>query len=918
MHTVFGISTGFALLQWATLGTCAVLLSGGTIVAFDTETELPQVIRNGPLLIEDDKITSIFDSEPSDLPADTEIIDCKRKIITPGFIDTHRHGWQTVSKTLGSNTTLATYFDRYGEYAAGSSFTADDVYISQLAGLYEALNAGVTTTLDHAHHTWSRETSQAGLQASVDSGARVFWAYTFHDVANYTFAEQFDDWRDLFSNTESDTTTVAIAYDAWTSNPATDETKEIVNLTQENNVSVMTAHGLGGPWCFGNLPEAFQTAGILNSSTPIVISHASFLTAEGAQLLRSTNQYISITPESEMHYGHGHPTSYLIQDQAALGIDTHFTFSSDVLTQARIWLQSVRARLYATATRHWKVPANNPMSVNQAFRLATRSGGLALRRPDLGIIAPGAKADVVVWDDRSPALLGWSDPIAAVILHASVADIEHVIVNGVFKKREGKLVVNDYAEIQDRFLASAKRIQDIWKSKPLPALEGAFQSDYSYYRVEPDPQLQPRRLTHGTRASGRRAVGAVDAPGAADAAAPFNWNTQVTDAEDAIASLSRRTQFTIAAIVLGTICMLLVWRYLRRNRTDLEPLPPLANQDEAIKILQRNCTKQVEEARSQLEKSLSRRVEALEKQFQNALSEQSKAIEENFRKGLNKRVEALEARMKLDQKAIEGAHGTLRQGMETLEECIRSIDSKQLDLEATLIVQRGLNHRLEKVEGTLQTTDGKTRALSQRVEAIDDSSRVLDSRSKSISQRLEAVEDTVGSMDGQAALLSHDVSRGSLAVEKLQKQVKLLPDAEKFKGLSRAWDARFKKMEAKLEQCHLKLEETLEERAETPSLTVSPMESQEIQPTGVFENRRHSYSPYDDFISMIPTPPSVRSMSSSSHTRTYSTTSSSPTASMPMTPERKRIDMAGFREMTFSSRQKLLPRSSSSSFTSSK
>ncbi|RYP62625.1 hypothetical protein DL769_007231 [Monosporascus sp. CRB-8-3] len=908
MHTVFGISTGFALLQWATLGTCAVLLSGGTIVAFDTETELPQVIRNGSLLIEDDKIASIFESEPSDIPADTEIIDCKHKIITPGFIDTHRHGWQTVFKTLGSNTTLAVYFDRYGEYAAGSSFTAEDVYISQLAGLYEALNAGVTTTLDHAHHTWSRETSQAGLQASVDSGARVFWAYAFHDVANYTFAEQFDDWRDLFSNTESDTTTVAIAYDAWTSNPTADETKEIVNLIRENNVSVVTAHGLGGPWCIGNLPEAFQSAGILNSSTPIVISHASFLTAEGAQLLRSTNQYISMTPESEMHYGHGHPTSYLIQDQAALGIDTHFTFSSDVLTQARIWLQSVRAELYATVTRNWEVPANNPMSVNQAFRLATRSGGLALRRPDLGVIAPGAKADVVVWDGRSPALLGWTDPIAAVILHASVADIEHVIVNGVFKKREGKLAVDDYAEIQDRFLASAKRIQDIWKSKPLSALEGTFQSGYPYDRVE----------TLRTRASGRHAVGAVDAPGAADAAASFNWNTQLTDAEDSIASLSRKTQFTIIAIVLGTVCMLLVWRYLRRNRTDLEPLPPLANQDEAIKILQRNCTKQVEEARSQFEKSLSQRIEALEKQFQNALSEQSKAIEENFRKGLNKRVEALEARMKLDQEAIEGAHGTLRQGMETLEECIRSIDGKQLDLEATLIVQRGLNHRLEKVEGTLQTTDGKTRALSQRVEAIDDSSRVLDSRSKSISQRLEAVEDTVGSMDGQAALLSHDVSRGSLAVEKLQKQVKLLPDAEKFKGLSRAWDARFKKMEAKLEQCQRKLEETLEERAETPSLTVSPMESQEIQPTGVFENRRHSYSPYDDFVSMIPTPPSVRSMSSNSHTRTYSTTSSSPTASMPMTPERKRIDMAGFREMTFSSRQKLLPRSSSSSFTSIK
>ncbi len=222
--------TGLAILEWATLATSAILLSGGTIIAFDAETELPLVIRNGSLLVEGDTITSVSDSIPSDLPADTEVVDCGDKIITPGFIDTHRHGWQTVFKTLGSNTTLTEYFNRYGEFAAGSAFTADDVYISQLAGLYEALNAGVTTSLDHAHHTWSRETAQAGLQASIDSGARVFWAYTLHNVTNFTFAEQVDNWRDLFSTTTSNTTTVAIAYDGWSSDTTGEEIKEVTNL----------------------------------------------------------------------------------------------------------------------------------------------------------------------------------------------------------------------------------------------------------------------------------------------------------------------------------------------------------------------------------------------------------------------------------------------------------------------------------------------------------------------------------------------------------------------------------------------------------------------------------------------------------------------------------------------------------------
>jgi hypothetical protein len=44
-------------------------------------------------------------------------------------------------------------------------------------GTLEALNAGVTTSLDYAHMTWTREHSKAGLQGVKDSGARVWWCY---------------------------------------------------------------------------------------------------------------------------------------------------------------------------------------------------------------------------------------------------------------------------------------------------------------------------------------------------------------------------------------------------------------------------------------------------------------------------------------------------------------------------------------------------------------------------------------------------------------------------------------------------------------------------------------------------------------------------------------------------------------------
>ena len=161
-------------------------------------------------------------------------------------------------------------------------------------------------------------------------------------------------------------------------------------------------------------------------------------------------------------------------DQASLGIDTHFTFSTDILTQARLWLQATRRLIYQQTADRWEVPTTNPFSVNQAFLLATRNGGLALGRNDIGVISTDAKADIVVWDGRSPALLGWTDPVAAIILHASVGDIEHVLVDGEFRKRDKKLVIDGYADVQARFLESAKRIQAIIKATPLPSQDQAL------------------------------------------------------------------------------------------------------------------------------------------------------------------------------------------------------------------------------------------------------------------------------------------------------------------------------------------------------------------------------------------------------------------------------------------------------------
>ena len=61
---------------------------------------------------------------------------------------------------------------------------------------------------------------------------------------------------------------------------------------------------------------------------------------------------------------------------------------------------------------------------------------------EVGRIAEGFKADLVVFDALSPAMVAAAkrDPVASIILHSTPADIDTVIVDGIIRKKDGKLL----------------------------------------------------------------------------------------------------------------------------------------------------------------------------------------------------------------------------------------------------------------------------------------------------------------------------------------------------------------------------------------------------------------------------------------------------------------------------------------------
>lgn len=94
----------------------------------------------------------------------------------------------------------------------------------------------------------------------------------------------------------------------------------------------------------------------------------------------------------------------------------------------------------------------------QAFDLATVNGARALNRDDLGRIAPGCKADLVLVDLGKPRAAGYEDPIKYLVYNGDGGDVRMVLVDGQVVVRAGAPVHADIREVVARMNDAKKRV----------------------------------------------------------------------------------------------------------------------------------------------------------------------------------------------------------------------------------------------------------------------------------------------------------------------------------------------------------------------------------------------------------------------------------------------------------------------------
>lgn len=422
-----------------------ILIRNGYVVTMDDRLgDIP----GGDVLIEGDTIVQVGRALAA---GDAEVLDATGKVVLPGFIDTHRHTWETAIRGCAPDATLDDYFVEVLDTFA-PLYRPEDVYASNLAGALECLNAGITTLVDWSHINNTPEHPDAAIQGLKDAGIRAVYAYGPPNTSlqacwfNSTIVMPREDIarvRKTYFNSDQGLITMAMA----TRGPGfcTDEVvRQEWQIARDLGlqITIHVAMGrLAGRW---QMVEWLDRLGLLYPDTTYI--HCCHFTDREWQLVAESRGKISIAPQVEMQMGHGWPPFLKALQyglRPSLSIDVVTTVPGDMFTQMRCAFACERARLHEAAWDQPEPVRKEALTARDILKMATINGAhVILKEDQLGSLTPGKKADVMIVDATGVNTAPLIDAVAAVVVCADVSNVETVLVNGRFAKRDGKLLAD--------------------------------------------------------------------------------------------------------------------------------------------------------------------------------------------------------------------------------------------------------------------------------------------------------------------------------------------------------------------------------------------------------------------------------------------------------------------------------------------
>ncbi|VXC14595.1 Cytosine/adenosine deaminase [Burkholderia sp. 8Y] len=440
-----------------------LLITGGQVITMDP------AIGNGRfnVLIENDRIVEVG---PNVQAHDAQQLDASGCIVIPGLINAHMHTWQTALRGVTADWTLPTYF-RSVHAGLATCFQPNDLYIGTLVGALNQLNLGTTTLGDWCHNNPAPDYTDRAIDGLVESGIRAVYFHGSPKPDPKPGQKHFSEiphprseierlLKDRFPSRDAKVTLgMAILGPHY----STYEVSEHDFLLAAEFGLIASMH------CAGLEPktpdgwERLAERNLLGKTTNIV--HGNNLTDTQLRMMVDRGVTFSVAPETEMTQGHGHPITGRLRDAGSapsLGVDLESAIAGDMFTVARVALASQRALDNAQARADTgQLPARSTISTSDALSWITIRGAEALGLQDrVGSLTPGKQADVVLIRADGLSMRPVHDPVSAVLMQASAANVDTVLVAGEFKKRDGKLLYRNLEQRLDELDASGRRISE--------------------------------------------------------------------------------------------------------------------------------------------------------------------------------------------------------------------------------------------------------------------------------------------------------------------------------------------------------------------------------------------------------------------------------------------------------------------------
>ncbi|AXK31871.1 amidohydrolase [Streptomyces armeniacus] len=431
-------------------------------------------------------------------PDDAAVVDCAGGLLMPGMVDTHRHMWQTALRGLGADWTLAQYFVFY-YLNWGKIFRPEDIHAGNLLSGIEALDAGVTTTVDWSHGLQTPEHGDAAVEALREVPGRYVLAYGNLLGAPWEWAAsaEFRSFADRhFASRDDDMLGLQLAFDV-TGDAAFPE-KAAFEAARELGLPVTTHAGVWGATDDRSI-RLMWDHGFMTPDVTYV--HSATLSEDSYHRIAASGGTVSVSAESEHNAGQGYPPTWRLRRHGipvSLSMDTSVWFSADLFSAMRATLSADRTREHMEAHAAGETVVHHRLRARDVVEWATIGGARVLGLDDrIGSLTPGKKADLVlVKNDRDPAMHPVLHPYGHVVYQAGRADVHTVLVNGTVVKYAHELTGTAAGGLERARTAVAATVEyaratmgeDAWREAVEPEIPTAepLPNPYTYseYRGE--------------------------------------------------------------------------------------------------------------------------------------------------------------------------------------------------------------------------------------------------------------------------------------------------------------------------------------------------------------------------------------------------------------------------------------------------